>query len=141
MAGASKVTMAIRFTAFLLTFCIGLPMCWCCLGEAPQEEIAACCTMANEQECQAHETTDGRAGHENGCACCGHRKDPRDISKRLLFSAGLGLAPHWLPAGWQDGLPSIHPGCTAAGLGFFCQERGPPAAQPRLFLRHQALLL
>lgn len=132
--------MVTRLTALLLSFCIGLPMCWCCLGEAPREELAGCCSTEHLEGCSAQQPEGSPDDHLNHCPCCEHRKDPRDLSKRLNFTPEPESAPVLHPAGWQDGLPGIPP-MLSMGAEAPRHERGPPAEPPRLFLRHRALLL
>jgi hypothetical protein len=132
--------MVTRLTALLLSFCIGLPMCWCCLGEAPREELAGCCSTAHPDGCSAQQPESPPADQHEPCPCCEHRKDPRDTAKRLIFSPKPEAAPVLHLAGWQDGLPVMrHELSMTAGTPR--HERGPPAEPPWLFLRHRALLL
>jgi hypothetical protein len=132
--------MVTRLTALLLSFCIGLPMCWCCNGEAPREELAGCCSTEHLEGCSAQQPEGPPADPSESCPCCEHRKDPRDTSKRVLFSPKPEAAPVFHLAGWQDGLPFIRNDFSISA-DTPRRERGPPAEPPRLFLRHRALLL
>lgn len=129
--------MVTRLTALLLSFCIGLPMCWCCLGEAPREELAGCCSTAHPEGCPAQQPEGSPTGDGS---CCGHHQDARDTAKRLIFTPKPEAAPVLHLAGWQDGLPVMRPELSMT-IEAPRHERGPPAEPPRLFLRHRALLL
>ncbi|MFM2165983.1 MAG: hypothetical protein RIS79_354 [Verrucomicrobiota bacterium] len=132
--------MVTRLTALLLSFCIGFPMCWCCLGEAPREELTGCCSTEHFEGCAAQQPESAPADHRESCPCCEHRKDPRDTAKRLIFFPKPEAAPVLHLAGWQDGLPVMRPELSMTAVASR-HERGPPAEPPRLFLRHRALLL
>ena len=132
--------MVTRLTALLLSFCIGLPMCWCCNGEAPREELAGCCSTEHLEGCSAQQPEGPPADPSEPCPCCEHRKDPRDTSKRVIFSPKPETTPVLHLAGWQDGLPVIRPELSMSAYTAR-RERGPPVEPPRLFLRHRALLL
>lgn len=130
--------MIFRFIAFLLSLCIGLPMCWCSLS-------VACPGEALPEACCAAEPT---AGHDCGksnvpsddCMCCGHDQDSRETAKRAPFEARkpgfmLALAPMYNAETFCACLR------YAEGSQRHSLERGPPADGPRLYLRQCALLL
>jgi hypothetical protein len=135
-----ETDMVTRLTAWLLSFCIGLPMCWCCMGEAPREEQAGCCTTEHPDGCAARQPDGSGTSDEEPCACCATRKDPRDAARGLNFTPQPESRPMMHLAGWQDSLPApAHCGADDADAGHY--ERGPPGEPARLFLRHRALLL
>jgi len=40
-------SMVTRFMALRFSFCIGVPMCWCCVEEAGREGSAGCCSTVH----------------------------------------------------------------------------------------------
>ena len=96
--------------------------------------------MQHSEECSAKPSNHPPVNHRESCPCCEHRKDPRDTTKRLIFSHKSEAEPVFHLAGWQDGLPVIQ-----LNLSMQAEtprhERGLPAEPPRLFLHHRALLL
>ncbi|MBL9133569.1 MAG: hypothetical protein JNG86_20325 [Verrucomicrobiaceae bacterium] len=131
--------MVTRLTALLLSFCIGLPMCWCCVGEAMREEQAGCCTTEHLNGCAAQQPGSSDKERES-CPCCEHRKDPRDAAKAWNFTPKPESRPVMHLAGWQNSLQVLtvahSPAITTAR-----HERGPPLDATPLYVWHRALLL
>lgn len=137
-----KHSMATRLTALLLSFCIGFPMCWCCVGEAPREEKAGCCSTEHQDGCAAQQPGSPAESHDHrdNCPCCQHHKQPRDAAKSLVFTPKPDASAVLHLAGWQDSLPVL-PRLSAHAVETSRHERGPPGRPDALFLRHRALLL
>lgn len=127
-----------RIIAFLLSLCIGLPMCWCSLSaicpvEAPPE---SCCAMevAHEGGCENPSVP------ADDCRCCASQHGARDLAKRTSFEAqkpvlALAMPPQDHHHDFQVCLQ------RAEACKRLAYERGPPAGTPRLYLRECALLL
>ena len=71
--------MLTRLTALILTLCIGLPMCWCCIVAPQREEVASCCARKH------HATSEQSPTHsqEPNCPCVKHETS-RDVAANLV---------------------------------------------------------
>lgn len=127
--------MTARLTAWILSFCIALPMCWCCEGAPEQAEVTGCCSMARAQAC----SQEGQVPAEH-CPCASHQ-DNRDTTDVVVTVPVPALK--FLPAlQWQT------TGAWPPARLFSCSkdaarhEPGPSeGATPPLYSRHCARLL
>lgn len=130
--------MTARLTAWILAFCIGLPMCWCCADSAPAAapaEPAGCCAMHQTAEEGATSAPASRHGH---CPCLEHEdnRDRPDAAPALPLAVLKAVAaPVWQPLPFQASL-SFRPAYSAPR-----HDHGPPGAARPLYARHCALLL
>lgn len=135
--------MTSRLTAWILAFCIGLPMCWCCAASpsaAAQVETKRpdCCAKHQPQERGERPTSnnDGTPGH---CPCLNH-EDNRDTPDATVAVPAPMLKLLATPALVET---------AVAGLprpSHFVQhparhDHGPPGVARPLYARHCALLL
>ncbi|MBK8093083.1 MAG: hypothetical protein IPK32_14130 [Verrucomicrobiaceae bacterium] len=132
--------MAARITAFILSFCIGFPMCWCCYGEVSRVEMAGCCPTEHPSGCSAQQTG-SKPDHSENCPCCTFSQAPRDMVKTLPLVPAPMLDREAILPGWQtfEPKPLNELVCDShAGL----HEHGPPSPyRAPLYERYHALLL
>ena len=127
--------MIARLTALILSFCIALPMCWCCVGsEPPQAEMTGCCAMSQHaaSDQQPHHTQD------QNCPCAKHenKRDVTDLSLKAPLPALTLLAEQtWTAAELE--LPTS----AISDKNARCHDHRPPLVTPPLYERHCALLI
>lgn len=122
--------MLTRLTALILTLCIGLPMCWCCISAPQQEEVASCC--AKKQHSSSEHS------QEPNCPCAKH-EDSRDVASTFVKAPAPALkllaAPVWVTFSLAD--LATHAWVAHAPR----HDHGPPLHAPPLYARHCALLI
>ena len=125
--------MLTRLTALILTLCIGLPMCWCCIVAPQREEVASCCAKrqhAASEQSPAH-------SQEPNCPCARH-ESVRDVAATFVKAPAPAL--HLLiELTWS----ALSPAGLAPSVSAFSAPRhdhGPPLHAPPLYTRHCALL-
>jgi len=126
--------MITRLTALILTLCIGLPMCWCCI-EAPQRaEVNGCCAM------KKHAASEHAPSHskEPNCPCARH-EGMRDVAATLVKAPAPALKLLAEPF-WDISLPASLPPAVVENLAPR-HDHGPPLHTPPLYTRHCALLI
>ena len=126
--------MIARLTALILTLCIGLPMCWCCVGTPQREEMACCCSM------RQHAASDQQPAHskDRNCPCARHEnkrevaatsfKTPAPVLKLLAETVWSASSPAVLPPAIVENPAPRH-------------DHGPPLHQAPPYARHCALLI
>lgn len=124
-----------RLTALILTLCIGLPMCWCCIT-APQQEVASsCCAMkqhAASKQAPAH-------SQEPNCPCAKH-ENSRDVADTFVTTPSPALKLLAAPVGSTLSPLSLTPWALANHAPR--HDHGPPLrTAPPLYARHCALLI
>ena len=119
-----------RLTALILTLCIGLPMCWCCITAPQQEEIASCC--AKKQH------SGSERSQEPNCPCAKH-ETARDVASTFVTTPAPALKllaePIWStlsPLSFTAGAFTTHAPR---------HDHGPPLRTAPLYARHCALLI
>lgn len=120
-----------RLTALVLTLCIGLPMCWCCITAPQQAEVASCCTK-KQHSASEH-------SQEPNCPCAKH-ENARDVAATFVTAPAPALkllaAPLW------HALSPFSPASGALANHAPRHDHGPPlGAAPPLYSRHCALLI
>ncbi|WP_395716004.1 hypothetical protein [Prosthecobacter sp.] len=121
-------------TAFLLSFCIALPVCWCCAGESQKPEQTACCAMSGHcgDESSAPQKDDKK------CPCARH-EDMRDLTVTAVKAPVPELKPLFQPA-WHES--TARPAFTASSSQIAPRhDHGPPRSTPPVYALHCALLL
>jgi hypothetical protein len=119
-----------RLTALILTLCIGLPMCWCCIT-APQPEEAASCCAKKQHSASEH-------SQEPNCPCAKH-ENARDVAVTFVNAPA--------PASKLLAEPVWHPlfplSLTSKALATHAprHDHGPPLHAPPLYTLHCALLI
>ncbi|WP_395735591.1 hypothetical protein [Prosthecobacter sp.] len=127
--------MLTRLTALILTLCIGLPMCWCCIAAPQQEKVASCCAKKH------HAASEHAPSHsrEPSCPCAKH-EDSRDVASTFVKTPAPSLQLLtdlvWVAPSAAASAPSIST-CTTASR----HDHGPPLHAPPLYARHCALLI
>ncbi len=123
-----------RLTALILTLCIGLPMCWCCIVAPQQEETASCCAL------KQHTASDQTPAHsqEPNCPCAKH-ETARDLAATFVNAPAPALKLLAEPAWSTLSLPSLSPAAFANHAPR--HDHGPPLHAPPLYTRHCALLI
>lgn len=126
--------MIARFTALLLSLCIALPMCWCCVAIGQPQEIKSCCakstTLGNEHQPERSQ--------DKNCPCAKHEA-MRDVAatvvKAPLPELKLLTEPLWFVS-VSHGILVSHFETNAAR-----HDHGPPLVIAPAYQRHCALLL
>jgi hypothetical protein len=123
-----------RLTALILTFCIGLPMCWCCIAAPQQEKVASCCAKKH------HAASEHAPSHsqEPTCPCAKHEAS-RDVAATFVKAPAPSqqlLADLIWVAPSRVILASSISAVTAPR-----HDHGPPQHAPPLYARHCALLI
>jgi len=125
-----------RFTALILTLCIGLPMCWCCVTapQQEQEEVASCCAK------KQHFASEQAPSHSQEPTCpCARHENARDVAATFVKAPAPALKllaePVWVTFSQADLATPI--------LAFHAprHDHGPPLHAPPLYSRHCALLI
>lgn len=120
--------MITRLTGLLLVLCIGLPMCWCCIGGELQEQTSSCCASEHQPEPDSK---------KDNCPCANH-ENKRDLVADTAKAPGLELRLLGTLL-WATSDP-FHP-VVAADLDAAHPDHGPPGNAPPLYQRHCALLI
>lgn len=127
--------MLTRLTALILTLCIGLPMCWCCIAAPQRDEVAGCCAMKKQ-----HAASEQAPAHSKEPSCpCARHESSRDVASTLVKAPAPALKllaePVWV-------ISSLEP--LASSLSEKPAPRhdhGPPLHAPPLYARLCALLI
>jgi hypothetical protein len=119
-----------RLTALILTLCIGLPMCWCCITAPQQEEVASCCAK------QQHSASEH--SQEPNCPCAKH-ENARDVAATFVNAPAPALKLLAEPV-WSTSSPAILSHAAFESLAPR-HDHGPPLHTPPLYARHCALLI
>jgi len=127
--------MLTRLTALILTLCIGLPMCWCCIVAPQQEEVASCCAL--KKNAVSHQTPDH--SKEPSCPCARH-EGSRDIASAFVQAPIPDLKLLVEPV-WSASSTAIVR-LVALAAHAPRHDHGPPLhTSPPLYARHCALLI
>lgn len=122
--------MIARLTATILSLCIALPMCWCCVS-APAKE-ASCCAKT------AHPSSHSQAPKDKNCPCAKH-ETARDVASHAVAipapEVKLVIAPVWQTAVLESTFLEAHERTVAR------HDHGPPRSTVPFYTRHCALLL
>jgi hypothetical protein len=125
--------MITRFTALILSLCVALPMCWCCVSVEAQPVVTGCCTMQ-------HASTPEQSPQpsQDNCPCVKHEAT-RDVAATVVKAPvpelKLVTMPLWLEVPVETALvPSFE---TIAPR----HDHGPPLVAAPLYQRNCALLL
>lgn len=129
--------MITRLTALLLSLCIALPMCWCCVavGAPAQAGAASCCAR------KQHTASDHQSGQSKDQSCpCARHEASREVATTTAKAPAPALkllaAPVWHLASTANFK------FQAASLSAPRHDHGPPLhASPPLYARHCALLI
>jgi len=126
--------MLTRLTALILTLCIGLPMCWCCIVAPQREDVASCCAK-RQRAVSEHAPSHSQ---EPNCPCAKHETS-RDLAATFVKAPAPAL--HLLiDLTWDAPSPaSLVPSVSA--LSAPRHDHGPPLHAPPLYTRHCALLI
>ncbi len=123
-----------RLTALILTLCIGLPMCWCCIVGPQQQETTGCCAMrqhAASEQAPAH-------SKDQNCPCAKH-EDMRDVAATFVKAPAPSLKllaePVWSASSLASVTPSVFEKYAPR------HDHGPPLRETPLYTRHCALLI
>jgi len=123
-----------HLTAFILSFCIALPVCWCCAGETQKPEQTGCCAMSG------HCGADSSAPRQDDSNCpCAKHEDMRDVAATTVKAPAPGLKPLFQPC-WldSDARLAFTPSSTKIAPR---HDHGPPRSTVPFYTRHCALLL
>jgi len=126
--------MLTRLTALILTLCIGLPMCWCCISAPQREEVASCCAK------KQHATSEQSPAHsqEPNCPCAKH-ENARDVAATFVQAPAPALKL-LVELVWATSSPvSLSPSAAASPAPR--HDHRPPLHAPPLYTRHCALLI
>jgi hypothetical protein len=119
-----------RLTALILTLCVGLPMCWCCITAPQQEEVATCCAQ-KQHSASEH-------SQEPNCPCAKH-ETARDVAATFVNTPAPALKLVAEPV-WHALSPlSLIAGASANRAPR--HDHGPPLRTAPLYSRHCALLI
>lgn len=125
--------MLTRLTALILTLCIGLPMCWCCIEAPHREETATCCAM------KKHAASEHTPAHKDtNCPCVRHEAS-RDVADTLVKAPAPALKLLAEPVWVISSLESLAP--IALEIHAPRHDHGPPLRTAPLYARHCALLI
>lgn len=124
-----------HLTAFILSLCIALPMCWCCVGMAGKAgESASCCSA----KAVSHSGRHDQAPKDKNCPCARH-ETARDVVGTLVKTPApdlkLVFVPAWQRVGFEITFP---PTVEETGTR---HDHGPPQSTVPAYMRHCALLL
>ncbi|MEZ5386795.1 MAG: hypothetical protein R3F13_14885 [Prosthecobacter sp.] len=120
-----------HLTILVLSVCIGMPMCWCCM-DAGTKELPVCCAKAATSQ---HDQTPER----HNCPCAKHEA-AREVAGTTAQVPAPVLKFVFEPA-WQSSsanvflLPRFEQDVTAR------HDHGPPWSTVPVYTRHCALLL
>jgi hypothetical protein len=123
-----------RLTALILTLCIGLPMCWCCIAAPQREEVASCCAK------RQHAATEHAPSHsqEPNCPCAKHETS-RDLAATFVKAPAPSLQLltdlTWVAPSPASLVPSV------SAIPAPRHDHGPPLHAPPLYARHCAMLI
>jgi len=90
--------MIARATALLLSLCIALPMCWCCVGVAAHKQVKSCCAVEAPCSNGQHEQSSS-APQDKHCPCTAHEAT-RDVASTVVKAPAPRLDPIAEPT-WQ----------------------------------------
>lgn len=90
--------MIARATALLLSLCIALPMCWCCVGVAACEQVKSCCAVEAPCSNGQHEHSPATP-QDKHCPCTAHEA-ARDVASTVVKAPAPRLDPIAGPT-WQ----------------------------------------
>ncbi|WP_395749826.1 hypothetical protein [Prosthecobacter sp.] len=126
--------MLTRLTALILTLCIGLPMCWCCVTAPQQAEVAGCCAM------KKHASSGHSKDHsqEPNCPCARHESS-RDVASTFVSAPPPSLKL-LVDLAWTFAAPVVQ-SPTLSEIHASRHDHGPPLHAPPLYARHCALLI
>jgi hypothetical protein len=126
--------MIARLTALILSLCIGLPMCWCCIAVPQQEEVSSCCA---KRQHAAGEQSPGHSKDQN-CPCARH-ENMRDVAAVFVKAPApvlkLLAEPVWSTSELASLAPSLSENAAPR------HDHGPPWHAAPLYARHCALLI
>lgn len=126
--------MLTRLTALILTFCIGLPMCWCCIVAPQQEEVAGCCAK------RQHVTTEQSPAHSKDQSCpCAKHEDMRDVASTFVKAPVPDLKLLAEPVWVTSPLESL--ASHVFEIHAPRHDHGPPLRTAPLYARHCAFLI
>ena len=126
--------MITRLTALILTLCIGLPMCWCCVAAPQREEVASCCAKKH------HAASENAPSHsqEPNCPCAKHETS-RDLAATFVKAPAPALKLLAEPVWATSATVALTP--VAFEIPAPRHDHGPPLHPPPLYSRHCALLI
>lgn len=123
-----------RLTALILTLCIGLPMCWCCIVAPQPQEVAGCCAKKH------HVASEQAPAHskDQNCPCIRHEAS-RDVAPTLVKAPvpalKLLVEPVWSTSLLENLTSFVFEHAAPR------HDHGPPVQAPPLYARHCALLI
>lgn len=122
-----------RLTALVLSWCIALPVCWCCVPAQVETAVKSCCMQA-EQSSHSQE----QAPQDRNCPCARHEAS-RDLAgspvKAPMPDLRLLVEPVWQTVS----LRAIFP--VTDEISGARHDHGPPLSTVPAYARHCALLL
>ena len=123
-----------RLTALILTLCIGLPMCWCCIAAPQPEEVASCCAK------KQHSASEHAPSHsqEPNCPCAKH-ETARDVAATFVNAPAPALKLLAEPV-WHA-LSPLSLFSEALATHAPRHDHGPPLRTAPLYSRHCALMI
>lgn len=124
--------MLARLTALILTLCIGLPMCWCCIAAPQQAEAASCCAM------KRHASEHSSPSQQQNCPCAKH-EDMRDVASTFV-KAPVPAMKLLAESVWHTSSLEL-PAPSSFANRAPRHDHGPPLHAPPLYTRHCALLI
>ncbi len=123
-----------RLTALILTLCIGLPMCWCCIVAPQREELTNCCAM------KQHAASEQAPAHSKDQSCpCAKHEDMRDVAATFVKAPAPALKLLAEPV-WSTSSPLVL-SPSAFEIPASRHDHGPPLRTAPLYARHCALLI
>lgn len=127
--------MTARFTALILSFFIGLPMCWCCIGtDRPQEQEMSCCA----RKAPAASKEQHAPPQDHNCPCAKH-ENKRDMASTEVKAPAAGMKllaePQWQTTVVETSFPSHFE------KNILRHVHGPPPDAAPVYVRHCALLI
>lgn len=123
-----------HLTTFVLSFCIALPVCWCCTGGNQGPEQTGCCAMSGHCDGDSPAPEQG----ESNCPCAKH-EDMRDVADTAVKAPVLDLKPLFQPA-WGESVTGLA-FTSSSGKIEHCHDHGPPRSTVPFYTRYHALLL
>lgn len=122
-----------RLTALVLSWCIALPMCWCCVAMQVASAPKSCCVEAKPSAPQ-HE----QSPQDRNCPCARHEA-VRDVAgspvKAPAPDLRLLIVPVWHSVSSKATFPVTD---EIAGTR---HDHGPPLSTVPAYERHCALLI
>ena len=125
--------MIARLTALIISLCIGLPMCWCCIVAPQREATKGCCAMRHHAASEKSPTPD-----QDRCPCAKH-EDMRDVAATFVKIPAPALKLLAEPAWYTFSSASLIPAVYAIPAPR--HDHGPPLHAAPLYARHCALLI